>query len=242
MSDTNTTQPAWGYTDTPFIPGSQWRVHDANRPQPTIVTPGDAGGPPSDAIVLFDGKDLSNFETLEGKPAGWTVRDGYMEVAPKTGNIRTKKAIGDCQLHIEFASPTVIEGPGQQRGNSGVFLMSTYEIQVLDNYDNPTYADGIVGALYGEYPPLVNPSRKPGQWQSYDIIWNGPRFEGDKVVKNARATVLLNGVLIQNAQELFGPTGHKRVIPYSPHPTELPLMLQDHKNPVRFRNIWYRPI
>lgn len=244
MSDTQTTKPTWGYTDTPFIPGSKWRVHDSNRPQPTIVTPGDeaTNAPPSDAVVLFDGSSLDGWETLDGKPTGWKVENKYMEVVPTTGNIRTKKLIGDCQLHLEFAAPQIVKGDGQGRGNSGVFLMSNYEIQVLDGHQNPTYADGQVGAIYGEYPPAVNAARPAGQWQTYDIVWKGPRFEGEKLVRPAHLTVFFNGVLLHHNQPLFGPTGHKSVLAYKSHPTEAPLMLQDHSDLVRFRNIWYRPL
>lgn len=244
MSDSQNTKPAWGYTDTPLIPGSQWRVHDANRPQSPIVTPGDpaTNAAPSDAIVLFNGSSLDGWENLEGKPAGWKVENKYMEVVPTTGNIRTKKLIGDCQLHLEWAAPQVVKGDGQGRGNSGVFLMSIYEIQVLDGHQNPTYADGQVGAIYGEYPPAVNASRPAGQWQTYDIIWKGPRFEGDKLVRPAHVTLFFNGVLIHHNQPLTGPTSHKNVTEYKAHPTEAPLMLQDHSDLVRFRNIWYRPL
>ena len=237
-----------GYDDTPVIPGSKWRVHDKNRPHPRVVTPPEAstqdepGAPPSDAVVLFDGGDLSKWESIEGGDAPWKVEKGYMEVVPRTRNIQTREHFGDCQLHIEWASPEVIEGDSQGRGNSGVFMMGRYEIQVLDTYDNPTYADGAAGAIYGEYPPLVNACRKPGQWQTFDIVWIAPRFDGDKLASPARLTLFHNGVFVHHDQELFGPTGHKQVHEYEAHPPQGPLMLQDHKNPVRFRNIWYRPL
>jgi len=235
----------YGYDDTPVIPGTNWKVHDSQRPLPRAVAAPAASEnpvpPPSDAVVLFDGHDLSGWENVEGRPAGWKVENGYMEVVPRSGSIRTKKAFGDCQLHLEWASPTVIEGEGQGRGNSGVFLMGRYEIQVLDNYENPTYADGHAGGIYGEFPPLVNACRKPGEWQTYDIIWQGPRFEGERLARPACVTLLHNGVLAQYHQELIGPTSHRKVAPWVPHPPEGPLVLQDHKNPVRFRNIWYRP-
>jgi len=237
-----------GYDDTPFIPGSPYRVHDIARPQPRIVVPPTpstqeaAGAPPSDAVVLFNGKDLSMWEGKNGGPAEWKVENGYMEVVPGTGVIKSKVAFGDCQLHVEFATPAVIEGESQGRGNSGIFLMGLYEIQVLDCYDNPTYADGTVGSIYGQYPPLVNASRKPGEWQMYDIIWHGPKFDGAALLQPARVTVILNGIVTQHCQELQGPTQHRKTAEYTPHPAEGPLVLQDHKNPVRFRNIWYRPL
>jgi hypothetical protein len=225
-----------------MLPGWPWCVHDPRRPQPRVVTPGRNAAAPSDAVVLFDGSSLAGWETLEGKPAGWKLVDGCMEVVPSTGNIRTRAEFGDCQLHLEFASPAVIEGDSQGRGNSGVFIMGRYEIQVLDGYQNPTYADGMTGAIYGQYPPLVNACLPPGQWQTYDIIWVGPRFDGDKLVSPARLTLLHNGVLLHHDQPLMSPTTHKRLASYEPHPTLGPLMLQDHRNPVRFRNIWYRPL
>ncbi len=231
-----------GYDDTPVIPGSSWRVHDRERPQPETVAFAQGDAAPSDAVVLFDGGDLSGWETVEGGSAGWKVENGYMEVVPRSGSIRTKKTFGDCQLHLEWASPEVVEGDSQGRGNSGVFLMGIYEIQVLDSYENPTYADGYTGAIYGQRPPLVNPSRKPGEWQTYDIIWLGPRFEGDQLIRPAYVTVLHNGILIHHNVMLIGPTAHKSVSPWTPHPAEGPLQLQDHRNPVRFRNIWYRPL
>lgn len=237
-----------GYDDTPVIPGSQYKVHDGRRPEPTVVTPGTAstqerpGTPPSDAVVLFDGSSLDGWVGSGGKPAGWQVEKGYMQVVPGTGNIQTKEHFGDCQLHLEWAAPEVVKGDSQGRGNSGVFLMGRYEIQVLDCYNNPTYADGTTGALYGQYPPLVNACRKPGEWQVYDIIWEGPRFDGDRLVRPAYATVLLNGIVVQNHMELQGPTQHRQLAEYKPQPETGPLDLQDHGDLVRFRNIWYRPL
>ena len=242
----DTAMIAHGYTDTPFIPGSKWRVHDARRPQPPVVKPGRpptlGAEPPSDAVVLFDGKDLKEWKSVKGGPAKWKVKDGYMEVVPESGHIVTKKSFGDCQLHLEWASPTKIDDTGQGRGNSGIFLMRHYEIQVLDCYKNRTYADGMTGAIYGQYPPLVNACRKPGEWQTYDIIWEAPRFKGGKVEKPATVTIFLNGVLLHHAREFLGGTTHKKKPSYNPHPPKLPIMLQDHKNPVRFRNIWLRPL
>lgn len=231
-----------GYDDTPVIPGSSWRVHDGARPQPQAIVPGEAGGPPSDAVVLFDGTDLSGWESVKGGPALWKVENGYMEVVPQSGSIKTKATFGDCQLHLEWAAPEVIEGEGQGRGNSGVFLMGIYEIQVLDSYENPTYSDGVAGAIYGQRPPMVNPIRKPGEWQTYDVVWYAPRFEGDLLIRPPFVTVFFNGVLIHHNYQLIAPTGHKNVPAWNPHPPVGPLQLQDHRNPVRFRNIWYRPI
>jgi len=231
-----------GYDDTPFLPGSKYRVHDSNRPQPRVVTPGERlGDPPSDAIILFDGTDLSNWvSSKDGGPARWKVENGYMEVVAGTGDIQTKEHFGDCQLHIEWMAPAEVKGESQGRGNSGVFMMGLYEIQVLDCYQNPTYADGTTAAIYGQYPPLVNACRKPGEWQTYDIIWEAPRFEGDKLIRPAYVTVLHNGIVVHNHVELLGPTGHRTLPKYRPHPPVGPLRLQDHGNPVRFRNIWYR--
>lgn len=232
--------PGPGYDDTPLIPGSTWKVHDNTRPQPRVVTPPTDGAPPSDAVVLFDGRDLSGW-TGSGGPAGWQVVGGYMEVVPGTGNIQSKAEFGDCQLHLEFACPAEVKGESQGRGNSGVFMMARYEIQVLDCYDNPTYADGTTAAIYGEYPPLVNAARPPGVWQTYDIIWRAPRFDGDQLVRPAKATVLWNGIVVHHAVKLTGPTTHRAVLDYAPHGPG-PLLLQDHGDLVRFRNIWYREL
>ena len=229
-----------GYSDTPVLPGTPWHVHDPDRPQPPVVTPGLDGAPPSDAVVLFDGSSLDNWEGKNG-PAAWTVENGYMQVVPKSGSIRTRAAFGDCQLHVEFASPAEVKGSSQGRGNSGIFLMELYEVQVLDNFDNPTYPDGTVGSIYGQFPPLVNASRRPGEWSSYDIVWIGPRFDGDRLVSPARMTVILNGLVVQHNRTLMGPTEHKKLAVYKPHPPQAPLELQDHGDLVRFRNIWCRP-
>jgi hypothetical protein len=227
----------------------EWKIHDMNRPQPPIITPGEAstqdrpGRPPSDAIVLFDGKDLSHWEGAKGGPAKWQVENGYFEVVAKTGDIHTRQAFGDCQLHVEWASPDPPHGEDQDRGNSGVYLMSTYEIQVLDSYQNKTYADGHAAAVYGQYPPLVNAMRPPGQWQTYDIIFHGPRFDqAGKVLRPATVTVLHNGVLVQDHVTLTGPTAHKQRPLYKVYPAKLPLLLQDHNHPVRYRNIWIREL
>lgn len=237
-----------GYEDTPFLPGDKWRVHDGKRPQPPVVTPGtfstqDAPGkPPADATVLFDGSNLSRWKNGKGEAAPWKVENGYMEVAGGGGDIQTRDEFGDCQLHIEWTAPNPGKGSGQGRGNSGIFLMGRYEIQVLDNYENKTYPDGQAGSVYGEFPPLVNASRKPGEWQSYDILWTAPRFKDDKLESPAYVTILHNGVVVQNHTELIGATGHRNVGAYKPHGLTGPIRLQDHGDPVRYRNIWIRPI
>jgi hypothetical protein len=231
-----------GYDDTPQLPGRKWLVHDGSRPQPRVVTPGAAGSAPSDAVVLFDGTDLSAWKGRDGA-AAWKIEAGYMEAVPGTGDIQTVEQFGDCQLHLEFRSPHEVKGDSQGRGNSGVFLMGLYEIQVLDSYDNLTYADGGAGSIYGQHPVLVNASRKPGEWQSYDIIFQAPRFDGGALVSPAILTVAHNGVIVQHAQESDGPTGHRSVSSYSAdHPGSGPLKLQDHGDLVRFRNIWMRPM
>jgi hypothetical protein len=227
------------------IPGTPWRIHDAARPHPPVVTPGaTASAPPSDAIVLFDGRDLSKFAHSKGGQlldAQWAVRDGYMEVVPKTGSIVSRDTFGDVQLHLEFAMPNPARGASQDRGNSGVIFMGFYEIQVLDSYENLTYADGQAASIYGEYPPLVNAARKPGEWQTYDIVFEAPRFNGSVLVKPAYATVIWNGVLVQHRRPLMGRTSATMTVHnYTPHDAELPFTLQDHSHPVRYRNIWVR--
>jgi hypothetical protein len=239
-----------GYADTPIIPGQSWRVHDGDRPQPPVVSPGQQPGPdrpgtpPSDAVVLFDGSNLDSWVSARdgASPAAWTVANGIVQVEPGTGDIQTKANLGDGQYHLEWAAPEKVEKHSQGRGNSGVFLMGLYELQVLDGFDNPTYADGITGAVYGQFPPLVNPCRQPGEWQSYDIIFTAPRFEGERLLSPAYVTLIHNGVLTHYHKALLGPTQHKVNTQYEPHPPELPLKLQDHDNLVCFRNIWYRPL
>ena len=236
-----------GYDDTPVIPGQKFKVHDGSRPQPRVVDPGTAstgetpGRPPADAVVLFDGQDASGWTGLKG-PFGWKVGGGFMEVTPGSGDIRSLAEFGDCQLHVEWAAPTVVKGDSQGRGNSGVFLMGVYEIQVLDCCDNPTYSDGTTAGIYGQYPPLVNACRKPGEWQTYDIIWEAPRFDGDQLMRPAFVTVIHNGVVVHNHTELQGPTQHRQLAHYVKHPEVGPLSLQDHGDLVRYRNIWYRPL
>jgi hypothetical protein len=245
----NRTSPV-GYEDTPMLPNQPWRVHDIKRPHPPQVTPGArAGEAPSDAVVLFDGKDLSKWVTPgRGKDRGkmlpprWKVQDGYVEVAGGTGDLVSKEKFGDCQLHIEWAAPPVIEGSSQWRGNSGVIIMSRYEIQVLDSWNNPTYADGQAGAIYGQFPPLVSPVRKPGEWNTYDIAFEAPRFEAGKLVKPAYVTIFYNGVLVHHRKEIIGPMAHRKWQGYTPHAPEEPLLLQDHDTAARYRNIWVRRI
>ena len=205
-------------------------------PEPRVIEPGPANGPPSDAIVLFDGKDMSQWKGGER----WKVADGV--AFSGGGSIETKQSFGDCQLHVEWAAPSEVKGDGQGRGNSGVYLQGRYEIQVLDSYQNPTYPDGSAGALYKQSPPLVNASRKPGEWQVYDIVFQAPRFDGEKLVKPGHVTVLHNGVLVQNHTEIEGTTAWDAAPKYSAHPLKQPLHLQDHGNPVRFRNIWIREL
>lgn len=233
-----------GFTDTPMLPGLPWHVHDPARPHPAVVTPGATpGAAPSDAVVLFDGRDLSKWaqhgkgaELLDPK---WPVRTGYFE-SGRSGSLYTRDSFGDVQLHLEWASPTEIMGNSQGRGNSGIFLMGLYEIQVLDSFNNKTYADGQAAAIYGQWPPLANAARKNGEWQTYDIVFEAPRFDGGKLVRPALQTVFWNGVVVHNRKEAIGATVYRQVAQYAPHAAELPLMLQDHENPVRYRNIWVR--
>ena len=198
---------------------------------------------PGDAVILFDGTGLDAWQRQDGTPAAWVVRDGYMEIAPGTGSIATRQAFGDVQLHIEFATPNPPAGEGQEPGNSGVYLMSTYEVQVLDSYGNDTYPDGQAAAIYGQFPPLVNASRPPGQWQSYDIVFHRPHFAADGTVRDsATLTVFHNGVLVHDRVALRGGTTHQREARYAAHPDRLPLMLQDHGERVRYRNVWVREL
>ena len=220
--------------------------HARDCPAPPVIDPAPAGAPvppPSDAIILFDGKSLSEWRSGDGSPARWLVRGGYLEVVKGTGGIRTVKEFGDVQLHIEWAAPNPPVGEDQDRGNSGVFFMGRYEIQVLDSYGSRTYPDGQAAAVYGQYPPLVNASRPPGQWQTYDIVFRRPRFAADGSLQSpARFTVFHNGVLVQDAVTPTGPTAHQSRPGYTAHADRGPISLQDHAHPVRFRNIWVREL
>ncbi len=242
--------PDAGFTDTPMLPGLPYHVHDPARPHPKVVTPGALPGqPPSDAIVLFDGADLSKWTaarlgtaayTVGADAAPWKTGQGFFEVVPGSGDIATKEKFGDVQAHVEWMEPSGITGTSQNRGNSGVFLMGLFEVQVLDSYRSPTYADGQAGALYGQWPPLVSAVRKPGEWQTYDIVFEAPAFSGGRKTKSAYMTVFLNGVLLHNRKEEMGPTIYRQVPKYVDGPAEGPLILQDHRSVVRFRNIWAR--
>jgi 3-keto-disaccharide hydrolase len=232
----------WGFSDTAFNPDTRWRIHDPDRPQPPAVTPGETVSipAPSDAIVLFDGRDLSQWVSrgpggVEA-PAAWTIRDGYFEA--QGGTLSTRESFGDVQLHMEYAIPENVLGASQNRGNGGVIFMGRYEIQILDSYDNRTYADGMMASIYGEWPPLVNASRKPGEWQSLDIVFEAPRFAGR--VTPGYFTVFWNGVVVHNRTELYGTTT-ATMTPhaYTAHDPELPLQLQG-RAPVRYRNVWIR--
>ncbi len=242
-----------GYQDTPMLPGGKWHVHDSARPQPFEVTAGASctqetpDRPPSDAIVLFDGTSLSRWRTADGHQPGWVIlKDGSAQIPPEEtpngGSIFTREFFGDCQLHIEWATPNPPVGDVMNRGNSGVFFLGLYELQIFDSYHGGIYADGQAAAIYGQYPPLVNASRPPGQWQVFDVLFTAPRFEGEKLQAPGYMTVLHNGVAVQNHAAILGPTAHRALLQYKPHGPQGPLMLQAHGNPVRFRNIWIRPL
>jgi hypothetical protein len=243
-------QPKIGYDDTPMQPNGKWHVHDGTRPQPKMVTPGATpGAAPADATVLL-GADASAWQMTNGSPITWPMKDGVLQSGK--GMIETKAQFTDFQLHVEFATPKEVKGDGQGRGNSGVFLLGQFEVQVLDSYNNPTYPDGQASAMYGQYPPLVNASRPPGEWQAYDIIFTAPRFTvttpdtlgavATRLVKPAVVTVIHNGIVVHNATAYQGPTAHKVINPYVLGNARGPIRLQDHGNPVHFRNIWIRPI
>jgi hypothetical protein len=226
---------------------TEWPVHSMDRPRPPVVAPKAMDSPatrPADAIVLFDGTSLDGWVQPNGSPARWRVVDGAMEAVRGTGSIQTTREFGDIQLHIEWRSPAPPTGSGQGRGNSGVFLMGRYEIQVLDSYNNETYADGQAGAMYGQYPPDANASKPPGEWQVYEILFHAARFNPDGSLKSpARVTVVHNGVVVHTNREFWGPTVHMRRATYSaPHPETGPISLQDHGDPVQFRNIWVREL
>jgi hypothetical protein len=232
--------------DADAQPSPKWPQHSLDRPQPRIVKPPENNwtvAPPGDATVLFNGTNLSHWQKDGGGAPGWKVDKGYVEVVPGSGAIVSREAFGDAQVHVEWAAPLPAVGESQERGNSGVFLMGRYEVQVLDSYGNKTYPDGQASAIYGQFPPLVNVSRPPGEWQTYDIIFHRPRFDAaGKVTSPARFTVLHNGVLVQDNVILSGPTAHQRRPPYEKHDDRLPLSLQDHNTKVRYRNIWVRDL
>jgi hypothetical protein len=242
-----------GFRDTPMLPDGKWHVHDPDRPQPPVVTPAatfsQGTAAPSDAEMLFDGKDLSKWQSNRGGEAAWKIQDGYAETS-RNGNIRTRGKWADFQLHIEWATPVPARGSGQGRGNSGVLINGMYEVQVLDSYEAKTYPDGQAAAIYGQSPPLVNASKPPGEWQAYDILFESPRWnDKGELVKKAYVTVLHNGVVVHNHYEFLGATDGVGVVPWKslsvypkPHSPEVFIELQDHNNPVRYRNIWVRRI
>jgi len=218
-------------------------VTDVWEPVPPIVTPGQGTSAPSDAIVLFDGTDLSNWVNSDGNAAEWTIADGAMTVKPGTGGIKTKQGFGDVQLHIEWRAPEVVKGEGQGRGNSGVFLMGRYEVQVLDCFENTTYPNGQTASVYKQHIPLANACKAPGEWQTYDIIFMAPRFNDQgRVTHPATVTVIHNGVLVQNNVSLLGTTEFIGLPQYKAHGMKEPLSLQDHGDLVSFRNIWVREL
>ncbi len=240
-------RPKLGYTDTPMQPYGTYRVHDGERPQPTVIVPATAstsvlpGRAPSDAIVLFDGTNLDRWKSGGNKPAASKVVNGAIVIGG--GELISRDEFGDCQLHLEWSAPVPAKGRDQGRGNSGVMLFGRYEIQVLDSFENLTYPDGQAAAIYGQYPPLVNASREPGDWQVYDIIFTAPRFKDDGSLESpAYLTMLHNGVLVHNHTALLGSVAFRGLAKYSKHGPKGSLVLQDHGNPVRFRNIWVREI
>lgn len=232
-------------TTTPLA-AQEWPQHAMERPVPMVVHPGGAAltPPPADAVVLFDGHSLEQWVSArDSSAAPWRIVGNALEVVPGTGGIHTAAGFGSVQLHVEWMTPAPPSGDGQDRGNSGVFLMGRYEVQVLDSWENRTYADGQAAAIYGQVPPMVNASLPPGTWQSFDIIFRRPLFDAaGKVTRPARMTVFHNGVLVHQDVALVGPTSHYVRAPYEAHADRLPLTLQDHGAPVRFRNIWIRPL
>lgn len=222
---------------TPLIPGSEFTVHQPDRPQPPRVIPGDMKSqtPPSDAIVLFDGRSLEHFQTTK-----WTMRDGL--IIAGAGPLVTEGAFGDCQLHVEWRTPDPPTDNPMNAGNSGIFLMQKYELQVFDSYTCKIYADGSAGAIYGQTPPLVNACRPPGKWQTFDVFFRAPKFDGEQLVSPARITVLHNGVFVQVNTEILGPTRHQKSLPYERHPDRMPILFQGHGSPVAYRNIWVRDL
>ncbi|KQN40252.1 hypothetical protein ASG37_00025 [Sphingomonas sp. Leaf407] len=235
-----------GFRDTPTLPDGKWRVHDADRPAPTVVVPAATpGGAPADAVMLFDGRSTAAWVAERSM---WPVAGGALTIPARAtsggeNNLRTKQGFGDVQLHLEFRSPNPPTKTSQDRGNSGIWFMDRYEVQILDGWRNPTYADGTIGAVYGWKPPLVNAARAPGEWQSYDVVFERPRFAADgTLVRPAYVTAFLNGVLVQNHQAMLGETAWRQVARYTAHADTAPIRLQDHDSPVSFRNIWVRPL
>lgn len=225
-----------GYDDTPMIPGSSYRVHQKDRPSPPEVIPfTDQSAIPSDAIILFDGTGLNAFESNE-----WNIVDGHLTA--QKGTLKTSQSFGDCQFHIEWRAPNPPKGNPGSMGNSGIFFMERYEFQVYDSYSSKIYADGSAASIYGQTPPLINATMPPGQWQTYDIVFTAPVFENGTLKKPATVTALHNGVLVHLNTEILGPTGHKHIKTYTPHPDKLPISFQSHHSPVQFRNIWIRPL
>lgn len=237
-------QAPTGYDDTPMQPNGRWHIHDGKRPPPAVVTPGafTVSPAPKDATVLLGaGADRGAWQMMDGAAVTWPMADGVLSTGK--GMIRTRAEFTDYQLHVEFATPKEVKGSSQERGNSGVYLNGTFEIQVLDSFQNMTYPDGQAAAMYGQFPPMVNASRPPGEWQAYDIVFTAPRFSaGAKLDKPAIVTVLHNGIVVHNATPFWGPTQHKRIDPYMPANARGPIALQDHGNPVRYRNIWIWPL
>jgi len=235
-----------GYDDTPIQPNGKWHVHDGTRPQPPVVAPGfttlvSAPAPADATVLLGSGDDLSAWQMMDRSPATWTMKNGV--VSTGKGLMRTKQEFTDFQLHVEFATPSDVKGDSQGRGNSGVFLLGKFEIQVLDSFKNPTYPDGQASAMYGQYPPRVNASLPPGRWQAYDIVFTAPRFSSAGALdKPAVVTVFHNGIVVHHATPFWGPTAHRKIDPYTPDTARGPIALQDHGNPVRYRNIWIRTL
>lgn len=213
------------------------------EPEPIAVAPGTGGAPPSDAIVLFDGSNLDQWQHRDGSDVQWSLKDGAVTVVRGTGDIITRESFGDIQLHVDWRTPEIIEGEGQGRGNSGIVIQQRYEVQVLDSYENRTYSNGQAASIYKQHIPEVNASRPPGEWQSYDIFFTAPRFADDgSLTTPAYVTVVHNGVLVQNHVEIAGSSRFIGEPYYEAHPLEQPLQLQDHANPVSFRNIWIREL
>jgi hypothetical protein len=233
-----------GYEDTPIIPGTEWRVHDIKRPAPPVVTPGKTNDDaPADAVIIFNGGSTDALVSKEGKPCPWKVENGELLILG--GDCWTKEQFANCQLHIEWMSAPNTKGNSQKKGNAGVFFMDRYESQMMDNDNNPTYADGMTGSIYGQTPPLANAVRKSGEWQTYDIIFTAPKLKDGKVVEPAYVTTFVNGVCVQVHTKIMGPTKHKNITNYDgDFPEKAPIRLQDHKNdpPVRVRNYWVRPL